>query len=53
MVMAFVSLRALASARVPSAKAGNSNTPMGPFQMVHAVLAEQKLGSGKLIKHWL
>ena len=33
MVMALVSARALAMARVPSAKAGNSNTPMGPFQM--------------------
>ena len=33
MVMASVSARAWATARVPSAKAGNSNTPMGPFQI--------------------
>ena len=33
MVMAEVLLSASATASVPLAKAGNSNTPMGPFQM--------------------
>ena len=32
-VMASVRLRASATASVPLAKAGNSKTPMGPFQM--------------------
>ena len=34
MVMAWLLLSASATALVPSAKAGNSKTPIGPFQMM-------------------